>query len=174
VEAGVGAGEVTEPGRASDYAERGVQALTSVLVELGQVALDHSVAHVVEGRMPDGRQNSVELLVATIPALLVMKGHALVGRDKPKDAYDTYYSVRNFDGGPEALAAACSPLLDDRIAKRGFRNIASKFTAREDFGPVTVRRFLTNSGALGEMTPAQVQLDAYEQVRRFLGLLGVR
>ncbi len=139
-----------------------------------QVALDHSVAHLVEGRMPDGRQNSVELLVATIPALLVMKGHALAGRDKPKDAYDTYYSVRNFDGGPEALAAACIPLLDDPIAKRGFRHIASKFTSREDFGPLTVRRFLTDSGALGGMTPGQVQLDAYEQVRRFLELLGVR
>ncbi len=215
-----------QPGCASEYADRGVQAVTSVLVELGQVlgawrdrfvviggavpwlllpagspphvgtldvdlaldpealespeyatfvaALEHSVAHVVQGRMPDGRQNSVELLIATIPALLVMKGHALVGRDKPKDAYDAYYAVRNFDGGPEALAAACSPLLDSPTARRGFGHIASKFTTREDFGPVTVRRFLTGSGALGGMTPEQVQMDAYEQVRRFLELLGVR
>lgn len=124
--------------------------------------------------MPDGRQNSVELLVATIPALLVMKGHALVGRDKPKDAYDTYYSVRNFDGGPEALAAESRPLLQDPIAERGFRNIATKFRSREDFGPVTVSRFLADSAALGGMTPAQVQLDAHEQVSRFLELLGVR
>ncbi len=28
---------MTEPGRATDYADRGVQAVTSVLVELGQV-----------------------------------------------------------------------------------------------------------------------------------------
>lgn len=60
----------------------------------GRVALDHNVVRHIEGRMPDGRNNSVDLLVASIPAFLVMKGYALIGRDKMKDAYDIYFSVR--------------------------------------------------------------------------------
>ena len=50
------------------------------------VAMRSFVRHRFDGTMPDGRHNTVELRVASIPALLVMKGYALVGRDKLKDA----------------------------------------------------------------------------------------
>ncbi len=59
----------------------------------------------------------------------------------PAVAYDIYYSVRNFEGGPEALAVACRPLLGDPVVEWGLRCIAGKFGSREDFGPETVRRF---------------------------------
>ena len=108
------------------------------------VALRSFVRHRLDGTMPDGRRNSVELRVASIPALLVMKGYALAGRDKHKDAYDIYFSIREFEGGPEALATACRPLLSDPVALKGFRHIAGKFDNDEAFGPVTVRRFLTH------------------------------
>ncbi len=137
------------------------------------IALQCNVAVSLKGRMPDGRNNSVEMLVATIPALLVMKGYALVGRDKKKDAYDIYHSVRNFPGGPEPLAEECRPLLDNVIARKGFELVASKFSASDDFGPQTVRLFFEGSPALGDMTSAQVQEDAYRQVRAFLVALGI-
>ena len=137
------------------------------------VALEHNAPLKIEGTMPDGRLNEVELLVATIPALLVMKGYALVGRDKQKDAYDIYFSVRNFPDGPVALAAQCAPLLADDVARKGYENIVSKFRHSDDFGPATVRRFLEESAALGELTPAQIQTDAYEQVSAFLRALGI-
>lgn len=57
--------------------------------------------------MPDGGTNRVEIAVCSIPALLAMKGHALAGRYKQKDAYDIYYCVRNYLGGIEALAQEC-------------------------------------------------------------------
>lgn len=41
------------------------------------------------------------------------------------------------------------------------------------YGPVTVRRFLSESSALGDMTEDQVQLDAYEQVQAWLVRLGL-
>lgn len=122
----------------------------------GDVALAHHVARKFEGKMPDGRPNEVELLVATIPALLVMKGYALVGRDKKKDAYDIYFSVRNYIGGPAALATECAELLGDKVARTGFEHIAGKFRHAGDFGPKTVRLFLEESAALGEMTPEQI------------------
>ena len=137
------------------------------------VALRSFVRHRLDGTMPDGRRNSVELRVASIPALLVMKGYALAGRDKQKDAYDIYFSIREFEGGPEALAAACRPLLGDPVALKGFQHIAGKFGNDEAFGPVTVRRFLNESIGLGDMTPEQVQVDAFRRVKAWLDHLGL-
>ena len=36
------------------------------------------------------------LITLSIPALLAMKGHAVNGRYKQKDAYDIYYCIRNY------------------------------------------------------------------------------
>jgi len=44
----------------------------------------------IAGSMPNGGTNRVELAVCSIPALLAMKGHAIEGRYKQKDAYDIY------------------------------------------------------------------------------------
>lgn len=140
----------------------------------GDVALAHHVARLFEGTMPDGRTNEVELLVATIPALLVMKGYALVGRDKKKDAYDIYFSVRNYGGDPTALAGECAKLLGDEVARKGYEHIAGKFRHVEDFGPKTVRLFLEESAALGEMTSEQVQTDAFMQVSDLLQRIGLQ
>jgi hypothetical protein len=139
----------------------------------GNVALVQNTARRFEGKMPDGRTNQVELLVATIPALLVMKGYALVGRDKKKDAYDIYFSARNFVGGPAALAVECAKLLGDEDARQGYEHIAGKFRHPEDFGPKTVRLFLEESAALGEMTPEQLQTDAFMQVSDLLKRIGL-
>lgn len=140
----------------------------------GDVALAHHVTRKFEGTMPDGRPNEVELLVATIPASLVMKGYALVGRDKKKDAYDIYFSARNYAGGPTALAAECAKLIDEAVARKGYEHIAGKFRNADDFGPKTVRLFLEESAALGEMTPEQVQTDAFMQVSALLRGMGLQ
>lgn len=150
-----------------------VDGLRVIAASGGRVALDHHVERHIEGRMPDGRNNAVDLLVASIPAFLVMKGYALIGRDKKKDAYDIYFSVRNFEDGPHALADACRPLLADASVVMGYRNIASKFRHEDDFGPQTVRAFLAESDALGEMTAEQIQVDAFMQVRAWLRALGL-
>lgn len=139
----------------------------------GAIALRHNLKIQIEGIMPDGRSNRVDMLVASIPALLVMKGYALVQRDKKKDAYDIYFCVRNHPDGIDALAAGCAALLDDPVAREGFANIASKFDGIDAFGPSTVRMFLEDSLSTGEMTPEEVQEDAFRQVRAFLAALGL-
>ena len=137
------------------------------------VAMQSFVSRELRGRMPDGRLNSVRLRVASIPALLVMKGYALVGRNKAKDAYDIYYSVRQFEGGPLALAQACRPLLLNKIALQGYKNIASKFTALDDFGPETVRRFMVESNAADGFSGEQILKDAFAQVHAWLKEIGL-
>lgn len=128
----------------------------------------------ITGAMPRGGMNRVEVAVCSIPALLAMKGHAINGRYKQKDAYDIYYCIRNYPGGPQALADACRPLLEHVSGLSGYQHIASKFDSVDGFGPVCVRQFVENSQVLGERSPAQWQQDAFGQVDIWLRALGLR
>ena len=122
----------------------------------------------IEGTMPTGGMNRVEVAVCSIPALLAMKGHALNNRHKQKDAYDIYYCVRNYPGGPEALANDCRPIREHGSGETGYRYIAEKFRGEDDYGPTCVRQFVEDTRILGERTADQWQQDAFGQVNAWL------
>ncbi|CAB3664441.1 hypothetical protein LMG3458_00764 [Achromobacter deleyi] len=128
----------------------------------------------IAGPMPDGGTNRVEIAVCSIPALLAMKGHALAGRYKQKDAYDIYYCVRNYPDGIPALAQECLPLLAHASGEQGFRYISDKFDSFEGYGPTCVRCFVEDTQALAERTPAQWQQDAFGQVDALLRAMALR
>ncbi|MEN0106436.1 MAG: hypothetical protein AAGC84_08420 [Pseudomonas sp.] len=128
----------------------------------------------ISGHMPNGGSNRVEVAVCSIPALLAMKGHVMEGRYKQKDAYDVYYCVRNYPGGPNALAEASRPVLEHASGHAGYRFIARKFDAVDGFGPTCVRRFVEETQILGNRTPEQWQVDAFGQVDAWLRSLGLR
>ncbi|MGJ5813322.1 nucleotidyl transferase AbiEii/AbiGii toxin family protein [Paludibaculum fermentans] len=126
----------------------------------------------IEGAMPTGGTNRVEVAVCSIPALLAMKGHALNNRHKQKDAYDIYYCVRNYPGGPDALADDCRPIRKHASGETGYRYIAEKFRTEDDYGPTCVRQFVDDTRILGERTADQWQQDAFGQVNAWLEALG--
>ena len=95
----------------------------------------------IDGDMPDGGGNRVQIAVASIPALLAMKGYAIANRLKQKDAYDIYYSIRNLPDGIDALVAATRPLLEFETARTGYLHISQKFRHLDDFGPTSVPAF---------------------------------
>jgi hypothetical protein len=128
----------------------------------------------IEGPMPGGGTNRVEVAVCSIPALLAMKGHALNGRYKQKDAYDIYYCVRNYPGGLAALAKDCRDVLAEPSGRQGYGFIDAKFSSRDDFGPTCVRRFVQDSQIAGDRTLDEWQQDAFGQVDAWLRHLGVR
>jgi hypothetical protein len=128
----------------------------------------------ISGEMPDGGVNQVKIAVASIPALLAMKGFAIENRLKRKDAYDIYYCVRNYAGGAEALAEDCRPVLAHKDGEEGYRCIAGKFATIESFGPKSVRQFVEDTHILGERTPDQWQQDAFGQVDAWLRALGLK
>ena len=128
----------------------------------------------ITGPMPGGGTNRVEIAVCSIPALLAMKGHALNGRYKQKDAYDIYYCVRNYPEGSEALAEVCRPLLDHASGAKGFGLIAEKFDTADGYGPTCVRQFVQETDILGDRTADQWQQDAFGQVDAWLRALGLR
>jgi predicted nucleotidyltransferase len=137
------------------------------------LALKFSEAFFLEGVMPKGGKNRIELQIASIPALLAMKGYALAGRMKDKDAYDIYYCVRNYQGGVDALVTDCKPLLDDAEAVIAFKHIAEKFADRDFHGPESVARFAEEAQILEDRTKDQWQTDAYGQVAAWLKGLGL-
>ena len=128
----------------------------------------------IDGDMPDGGGNRVQIAVASIPALLAMKGYAIANRLKRKDAYDIYYSIRNFPGGVDALVPATGPLLELEMAKTGYLHISEKFRHPDDLGPISVRQFVDRPDMLGDRTADQWQQDAFGQVNVWLSALGLR
>lgn len=128
----------------------------------------------IDGEMPGGGVNNVRIAVASIPALLAMKGYAIANRLKQKDAYDIYFSVRNFPGGIEPLADATKPLLEVETARIGYLHISQKFRTPEDFGPMSVKRFVDRPEMLAGRTAEQWQQDAFGQVHAWLSALGLR
>lgn len=128
----------------------------------------------VRGTMPKGGTNQVEIAVCSIPALLAMKGHALNGRYKQKDAYDIYYCIRNYPTGVEALAEDCRPLLEYASGAKGYEFIDKKFDTRDGHGPTCVKNFVEESKILGDRSAEQWQQDAFGQVDAWLRALGLR
>ena len=128
----------------------------------------------IDSEMPSGGHNRVHIAVASIPALLAMKGYAIANRQKLKDAYDIYFCIRNFPDGLDGLVEETKPLLEVDTARKGYLLIEGKFRDVDDFGPTKVRQFVEGSDALGERTADQWQLDAFGQVNAWLVKLGLR
>ena len=143
-------------------------------VDGAELALEHYEVIRVEAAMLKGGTNSVRIAVASIPALLAMKGFALHGRDKHKDAYDIYYCVKHYPDGLDALVAATTPLMNKPKALKGYTLIAEKFEAFDSFGPTRVREFLESSEVFGDSSPDQIQQDAFGQVSAWLNAIGLR
>ncbi len=136
-----------------------------------ELALQFYQMVAIDGAMPAGGKNRVEIAIASIAALLAMKGYAIQNRHKQKDAYDIYYCIRNYPGGPEELAKDCKPLLAQPEAKQGYAHIAGKFDKEDGYGPTSVRRFVEETRLLGERTADQWQTDAFGQVQAWLKAL---
>lgn len=128
----------------------------------------------IEGDMPRGGNNTVLIAVASIPALLAMKGYAMDGRNKQKDAYDVYFSIRNYPGGLDALVTECRPLLEHKSGVEGFNHVAAKFKHPDDFGPICVRNFVTDTDIIGNRSLDEWQQDAFGQVDAWAMALGLR
>jgi hypothetical protein len=127
----------------------------------------------LDGSMPAGGKNRVEIAIASIPALVAMKGYAIEQRHKQKDAYDIYYCIRNYPGGPEALAKDCKPLLELPGAKQSYQYIAGKFDRQDAYGPTCVRKFVEETERLEGRSADQWQTDAFGQVHAWLKAMGL-
>lgn len=134
------------------------------------MAFQHAAEVSIDGTLPDGARDSAVIRIAAIIPFLAMKGMAMAGPLKEKDAWDVYYCVRNFPGGSEALAAEFKPHLRNSLIREGFQHIAEKFDSPEHFGPRSVAAF---NEVVDPEERAIMQRDAYERVQDMLRRLGI-
>jgi hypothetical protein len=109
------------------------------------------------------------LRVASLPAFLIMKAITIVGRDKPKDAYDFCYCLQNFPDGIPALALAWNERAPTRLRQRSIAILREKFAAVDAFGPQQFVEF--HRTTLEEERDMHAR-RAYELVQEFLRQLG--
>ncbi len=125
----------------------------------------------LEGELPDGAKDSVHIQVASIGAFLCMKGYALDGRLKEKDAWDIYYCVREFPGGMDALVEQLQPMAKHGLVREALEKIALHFDSPDHRGPRHVADFEMETDP---ETREAIQRDAYEHVNYVLGKIGIQ
>lgn len=122
----------------------------------------------LDGTMPEGGRNRVEVGVASVEAFLVMKAYALANRLKEKDAYDIVFCLRNWPGGPGAVADRLRPHLGEPEVGPAVDILAEKFRSVEDLGPRAVVSFEAPADLDEQAFRAR---DALERVQELLKLL---
>ena len=122
----------------------------------------------ITGKSVRGAKNTVRLRVASLADFLVMKAHAIGGRDKPKDTYDLCYCLDHFPGGVASLAKAWETRHREKDVARAVEILREKFASMDAFGPHQLVEF---HAAPDAETQAMHARRAYEIVQKFLSLL---
>lgn len=116
---------------------------------------------------PDGALDVGHVKVISVIPYLVMKTAAL-GRGKPKDAYDIYYTINHYADGVRALAEAISPYRDKTLIQEMAQKLNEKFASPEHAGPADIAAFLNITDA---EEAARVKQDAFQKVRYIVSRL---
>jgi hypothetical protein len=123
----------------------------------------------VEGKIPGGGFDRVNVRIASIVPFLVMKGMALEDRLKEKDAWDIYFCLLAYPGGIDALVEEFRPHLAHGLVQEGLTKIAKHFFSIEAIGPKFVADF---EEADDPEEVERIVRDAYERINAFLSRLG--
>ena len=134
------------------------------------LAFLQNVEVTIEGQLPSGAFDKVDLKVAAAPAFIAMKGFAIKSRLKEKDSWDVYYCISNYPGGFEALTLEFAHLIDNGLIQEGLQNIAEAFSSIDSIGPISVADF--EGLSRGDDRDLLLR-DAYERVNVFLEILEI-
>ncbi|MFN7919114.1 MAG: nucleotidyl transferase AbiEii/AbiGii toxin family protein [Bryobacteraceae bacterium] len=125
----------------------------------------------IHGELPEGGLDQTMVRVSSVVAFLAMKGMALHDRLKEKDAWDIYFTLTNFPGGLDSLAAEIAPHVDQALVREGLNKIGQKFATIEHAGP----KFVADFEDVDDPESRAVLIrDAFEKVDYLLRKLGIR
>jgi hypothetical protein len=127
------------------------------------------VEQTLKGQNVRGANNTVRLRIASLADFLVMKSHAIGGREKPKDSYDLCYCLEHFPDGMGKLAADWKQQLGEKDVSKAIGILREKFESIDSFGPQQVVEFHNSSN--GDEQAMQAR-RSYELVQQFLKLIG--
>ena len=120
------------------------------------------------GPMISGAANTVHLRVASLPDFLIMKAHAIGGRDKPKDVYDLCYCLDEFPDAITIVAKDWQSRRADPLVAGAIAILQEKFQSVDYFGPQQLAIF--HSGGRPDASEIHAR-RAYELVQKLLSLL---
>jgi Nucleotidyl transferase AbiEii toxin, Type IV TA system len=104
-------------------------------------AFGHPQSIELEGVMISGAPNTVHLRVASLPDFIIMKAHAVGGRDKPKDVYDLCYCLDEYPDAITIVAADWRARRGDPLVSAAIEILRVKFQTVEHFGPKQLAEF---------------------------------
>jgi predicted nucleotidyltransferase component of viral defense system len=131
-------------------------------------AFGHPESIDVEGVMISGASNTVRLRVASLPDFIIMKAHAVRGRDKPKDVYDLCYCLDEYPEAMTLVAADWRGRRDDPLVAAAIEILREKFQTVEHYGPQQLAVF---HDAVDVEERARHARRAFELVQKLLNLL---
>ncbi len=121
----------------------------------------------IEYTRADGALDFGHVNVVSIVPYFVMKAAAL-GRGKPKDAYDIYFVVDNFEDGIRKLSELFQPYKDKELIKEMCRKLTEKFASPEHAGPRDIVAFLDITD---EEEQLRIKQDAYQKINYLIRAL---
>ena len=131
-------------------------------------AFEHPQSIEIKGRMISGAPNTVRLRVASVPDFLVMKAHAIAGRDKPKDVYDLCYCLEATSDAITIVAAEWRSRRQNLLLEAAINILKEKFASVGHFGPA---QFAVFHDSRDEDERAMHARRAFELVQKLLSLL---
>jgi hypothetical protein len=138
--------------------------LQAVVIRGSSVVFSHNFEHKITGVLPSGAETRALAKISDVVGSLATKGLALKGRYKEKDAYDVYFVLRYYKGGPKKVAEEVRSFLGESVVAEALEEIRDKFRSVRSEGPFQVAYFLAPGD---ERLRERIQGEAYAVLRAF-------
>jgi hypothetical protein len=142
--------------------------LQAVVIRGSSVVFSHNFEHRIEGILPSGAETKAVAKVSDVVGCLATKGLALKGRYKEKDAYDIYFVLRYYKGGPKKVAEEVRSFIDEPVVAEALEEIRDKFRTVRSEGPFQVAYFLASED---ERLRERIQGEAYAVLSTFFNAM---
>jgi hypothetical protein len=131
-------------------------------------AFEHPESIEFEGQMISGATNTVRFQVASLRDFIIMKAHAVAGRDKPKDVYDLCYCLDEYPDAIGLVAEDWRSRHEDPLIVASIEILREKFKAVDHYGPQQLAIFHDSTDDAERAMHAR---RAFELVQKLLSLL---
>ncbi len=142
--------------------------MQAVVIRGSGIVFSHNFEHEIDGVLPSGAETKVLAKISDVVGSLVTKGLALKGRYKEKDAYDIYFVLRHYRGGPKKAAEEMRGFVNESVVAEALEEIRDKFRNVRSEGPFQVAYFLAPED---ERLRERIQGEAYAVLRTFFDSL---
>ena len=120
----------------------------------------------LNGLTMKGEKAKRDIWVCGPASFILLKALAFDSRGENKDAYDLYYTIRNYGQGIDDIIGLLQPLLSNKHANKALSVLKRDFYDQDSIGPSRVAQFLYDE------VNDELQADVAGFVRELLGNCG--